>query len=84
MNVPASIALYRAYLADLRGDAEATIAYASRALAEAGEDEWMLAFQARACLGLAEWMRGRPAEAERLLSPTIPQWRAAGEPGLVT
>ena len=38
----------------------------------------MLASQARACLGLAEWMRGRPGEAEHLLSPTIPQWRAAG------
>ena len=29
-------------------------------------------------------MRGRPGEAEHLLSPTIPQWRAAGEYGLVT
>ena len=83
-NVPATIALYRAYRADLRGDAEQAIAHASRALAEAGEDEWMLASQARACLGLAEWMRGRPGEAEHLLSPTIPQWRAAGEYGLVT
>ena len=83
-NVPATIALYRAYRADLRGDAEEAIAHASRALAEAGEDEWMLASQARACLGLAEWMRGRPGEAEHLLSPTIPQWRAAGEYGLVT
>ena len=82
-NVPATIALYRAYLADLRGDAEQAIAHASRALAEADEDEWMLASQARACLGLAEWMRGRPEEAEHLLSSAIPHWRAAGEYGLV-
>ena len=45
-NVPATIALYRAYRADLRGDAEQAIAHASRALAEAGEDEWMLAMLA--------------------------------------
>jgi LuxR family transcriptional regulator, maltose regulon positive regulatory protein len=82
-NVPATIALYRAYLADLRGDAEQAIAHASRALAEADEDEWMLASQARACLGLAEWMRGRPGEAEHLLSSAIPPWQAAGEYGLV-
>ena len=82
-NVPATIALYRAYLADLRGDAEQAIAHASRALAEAGEDEWMLASQARACLGLAEWGVAGSREAERLLSSAIPQWRAAGEYGLV-
>jgi len=82
-NVPGTIALYRAYLADLRGDAEQAIVHASRALADADEDEWMLVFRARACLGLAEWMRGRPGEAERLLSSTVGPWRAAGENGLV-
>ena len=82
-NVPATIALDRAYLAELRGDAEQAIAYSSRALAEAGEDEWMLASHARGYLSLAEWMRGRLWEAEQLLSSTIAQWRAAGESALV-
>ena len=82
-NVPATIALDRAYLAELRGDAEQAIAYSSRALAEAGEGEWMLASHARGYLSLAEWMRGRLGEAEQLLSSTIAQWRAAGESALV-
>ena len=82
-NVPATIALDRAYLAELRGDAEQATAYASRALAEAGEGEWMLASHARGYLSLAEWMRGRLGEAEQLLSSTIAQWRAAGESALM-
>ena len=82
-NVPATIALDRTYLAELRGDAEQATAYASRALDEAGEDEWMLASHARGYLSIAEWMRGRLGEAEHLLSTTIAQWRAAGESALV-
>ena len=83
VNVPATIALDRAYLAELHGDAEQAIAFASRALAEAGEEEWMLASHARGYLGVAEWLCGRLGEAERALSSTIAQWRAAGERALV-
>ena len=38
-NIPATIALDRAFLAELRGDSEATAAFASQALAQLGEDE---------------------------------------------
>src|SRR4030095_11786170 len=41
-NVPATIALERAFLSEFRGAAEASIAYASTALAELHEGEWML------------------------------------------
>jgi len=41
-NVPATIALARAFLASLLGDAEATAGFASRALAEIGEGEWVV------------------------------------------
>jgi LuxR family transcriptional regulator, maltose regulon positive regulatory protein len=78
-NVPATMALDRAYLAELRGDAERALALASRALTELGEDEWMLASNASGYLALAEWLGGRPAEAERLLSSTIAQWLRAGQ-----
>ena len=78
-NVPAAIALGRANLAMLRGDAEATAAFASRALAELGEGEWMLDSAIRWQLAAAEWPRGRLAEAERLLSSSIAQGRAAGQ-----
>jgi len=78
-NVPAAIALDRAFLAVLRGDAEGAFAFASRALAVIGEGEWMLRSVAGGYLGLAEWLRGRLAEAERALSSSVAQWRAAGE-----
>jgi LuxR family maltose regulon positive regulatory protein len=82
LNVPAMVTTQRAYLAALRGDAEGTASLASRALAELGEDEWTMESVARWNLALAEWLRGRLAEAEHLLSSTSSQWRAAGERGL--
>ena len=51
-------------LAVLRGDAERAIMFASQALANLGGDEWMLASHANGYRGLAEWLRGRLAEAE--------------------
>ena len=82
VNVPALIALQRSYLAQLRGDAEATAAFASRALAELGEGEWMLRSIAQGFLAVAEWLRGRLAEAERAFVSSIAGWRAAGQPTL--
>src|SRR6266700_867475 len=82
LNVPATVTTQRAYLAALRGDAEGAASFASRALLEIGEDEWMVASIARWNLALAEWLRGQLAEAERVLSSTISEWRAVGERGL--
>ena len=64
----------------LHGDAERAIAFGSPALAELGEGEWLLASHANGYLGVAEWLRGQLAEAERALSSSIAQWRAAGQP----
>jgi LuxR family maltose regulon positive regulatory protein len=83
VNVPATIALFRAYLAELRGDAEGTAAFASRALAEAGQGERMLDFITQGHLAIAEWLRGRLAEAERAFASSITGWRAAGQPTLI-
>ena len=79
VNVPATIAQDRAFLAVVRGDAEQASAFARRALAELDEDEWMLGSIARGHLAMAEWLRGRLAAAERALASSIAQWRAAGE-----
>ena len=79
MNVPAAIALSGASLAELRGDADGTAAFASQALAKAGEGESMLDSTARWLLAVAEWLRGRVAEAERAFAVSITGWRAAGE-----
>src|SRR5581483_10948487 len=56
-NIPAAIALDRAYLASLRGDAGRTAAAASRMLAELGDGEWLLEAWGRWHLGLAEALR---------------------------
>jgi LuxR family maltose regulon positive regulatory protein len=71
VNVHAQIALHRSYIAMVRGDAEATAVFASRALAASGEDERLLQYVARCNLGVAEWLRGRLAEAERAMETSI-------------
>ena len=82
VNIPALIALRRGFLAQLRGDAEATVAFASQAMAESGEDEWLLGLVARWNLAPGEWLRGRVAEAESVFVACIPGWRALGQPTL--
>jgi LuxR family maltose regulon positive regulatory protein len=78
-NVPAAIAVQRAALAELRGDAEQTSVFARRTLAELGEGEWMLNSAARWYLAIADWLGGRLAEAERASAASVAGWRAAGE-----
>ena len=78
VNVPALIALNRASLAQLRGDAEGTAAFAEQALAELGEGEQLLESLTRWDLGVAQWLRGQLAEAERAFVSSIASWRAAG------
>jgi LuxR family maltose regulon positive regulatory protein len=79
VNVPATIALDRAYLAELRGDAEAAAVYAARALSSIQDREWMLRSHAGGYLALARWLHGRLPEAERLLADSVARWRTAGE-----
>jgi len=78
-NIPAVIALHRSFLAQLRGDAEGTAAFASRALAELGGDERMLSSTAQGLLAAAEWLRGRLAEAEQAFMSSIAGWQV-GQP----
>jgi LuxR family transcriptional regulator, maltose regulon positive regulatory protein len=80
VNVPALIALLRSLLAQLRGDADATVAFASQALAESREDEWRLHADVQEFLAVAAWLRGRLTEAERAFESSIAGWRAVGQP----
>jgi LuxR family transcriptional regulator, maltose regulon positive regulatory protein len=82
VNIPALIAIRRGFLAQLRGDAEETAAFASRALAESKEGEWLLNSTARGYLAMAEWLRGRLVEAERAFASGIARGQAAGQPAL--
>jgi LuxR family transcriptional regulator, maltose regulon positive regulatory protein len=76
-NLPASIALQRAGLAVLRGDAERLTAAARQARAELEQGEWMLEFFTDWYLAEAEWLAGRLAEAEAALASNIARWRGA-------
>ena len=78
VNVPAYIAIDRSYLAQLRGDAEGTAAFAAQALAVIGEGERLLDSVARWQLAIAAWLGGRLAEAERALVDGIAGLHAAG------
>ena len=79
VNIPAQIALHRSFLAQLRGDAENTAAFASQALAELGGGERLLSSIAQGLLAAAEWLRGRLADAEQAFVSNIAGWRA-GQP----
>jgi LuxR family transcriptional regulator, maltose regulon positive regulatory protein len=79
VNVTAAVTLLRVYLAELRGDAEATVDLVSRAMAATRAGEAMLGAIIGWYAGMAEWLRGRPAEAERLLSSAVGERSAVGE-----
>jgi len=78
-NVPAAIALARAYLAVLHGDAEGTAASAARALPALGAGEWGLHSAGQWILAIAGWVCGRLDDAERGFAASVAGWRAAGQ-----
>ncbi|HET7088934.1 MAG TPA: LuxR C-terminal-related transcriptional regulator [Anaerolineae bacterium] len=82
-NVPATIALLRASLVGLRGDAERMTELVRLALTHLTEDERGPHISVRWNLALADWMRGRLAEAERAFAGIVAEGRVAGEPHLM-
>jgi LuxR family maltose regulon positive regulatory protein len=82
-NVPAGIAVFRAYEAHLRGDAETTERFAVRALAEVDPSDGMMASTAAASKAVADWRGGRLDDAERGFTASMAGWRAAGQPTLM-
>jgi LuxR family maltose regulon positive regulatory protein len=81
-NLPVAIALLRAALVGLRGDAERTTELVRWTLTQLTEDEQVPRFSGRWNLALADWMCGRLAEAERAFTDIVAAGRAAGEPHL--
>jgi len=77
-NLPAGIALARAVLARMHGNAEQTTAFSRQALAQLGEGERMLRSLVDYYLAVAEWLRGRVVEAEQALAGQAAEQRAAG------
>jgi len=79
INVPATTTLHRSYLAQLHGDAEATAAFATQALAESKPEERILSAATHGFLAVAEWLHGRLAEAERAFASSVTGWREIGQ-----
>ena len=77
-NVPAGIAFLRASLARLRGDAALAARYNRQALAQLGEDEWLMRSFVRWNEAAADWLDGRLGPAERGLAEVLAERRAVG------
>jgi LuxR family maltose regulon positive regulatory protein len=77
-NLPASIALARADLARRRGEAEQMGVFGHEALAHLTEDDRAQHRQVGWFLAVADWQRGRLAEAEHALQEIVAEQRAAG------
>src|SRR6516225_3398164 len=78
-NVPAAIAFLHADLARLRGEATLAAGYDRQALAQLGEDEWLMRSLVRWNQAAADWLAGRLEPTERGLAEVLAERRAAGE-----
>jgi len=77
-TLPATIALYRAALAQARGDVAGTAAHAQQALELAGPDDHLARGGAAGFLGLAAWAEGDLPTALQTFGQTVASLHAAG------
>ena len=77
-TLPATIAIYRASLAQARGDAAGTAEHAQRALDLAGPDDHLARGGAGGFLGLAAWAQGDVASALETFTQAVASLHAAG------
>jgi LuxR family maltose regulon positive regulatory protein len=78
-NVPAGIAMLRAVLARVRGDIALAADYDKQALAQLGEDDWLLRSFVRWNQAVTAWQGGRLGPAESDLADVLAERRAADE-----
>ena len=76
--LPAQVAVYRAALAQARGDADGTATHARRALELAGPGDHMSRSGGAGFLGLASWAAGDLATATETFGETVRSLHAAG------
>ena len=76
VNVPALIALQRAYAAQLRSDPEATERHTTLALGLIRPEEAMLRSAGNGFLAMDAWQRGQLADAERALGSRLADQRS--------
>ena len=78
-TLPATIAMYRASVAQARGDVEDTAAHARRALALAGPDDHLARGGAEGFLAMAAWSRGDVLPAFETFTEAVASLRAGGD-----
>jgi LuxR family maltose regulon positive regulatory protein len=78
LTLPSTIAMYRAALAQARGDATATAEHARRALDLAGADDHLARGGAAGFLGFAAWATGDVPKALETFTQAVASLRAAG------
>ncbi|WP_242448125.1 LuxR C-terminal-related transcriptional regulator [Cellulomonas sp. WB94] len=77
-SLPATIAVYRASIAQARGDVAGTAEHARRALGLAGPDDHLARGSAAAFLGLAAWADGDVTTALEIFALAVTSLHAAG------
>ena len=77
-TLPATIAIYRASIAQARGDAAGTAEHARHALDLAGPDDHLARGGALGFLGLAAWVKGDVTAALETFTQAVASLRAAG------
>ncbi len=77
-TAPATISIYRASLAQARGDVAGTVRHARQALHLAAPEDHLIRGQGGAFLGLAAWATGNIAEALETFGEAIHSLHAAG------
>jgi LuxR family maltose regulon positive regulatory protein len=78
-NIPGAVAVLRADIARLRGDADGTTWLAQQALGHLSAEDRLLRSLAEWNLARARWMRGELVEAERALADIFAAWRVVEE-----
>jgi LuxR family maltose regulon positive regulatory protein len=76
--LPATIAVFRASVAQARGDVDRTVAHARHALELAGPNDHLARGAAAGFLGLAAWAAGDPGTAVDTFSTAVASLHAAG------
>ena len=77
-TLPATIAAYRASIAQARGDVDGTVAHARHALELAGPDDHLARGAAAGFLGLAAWAAGDPGTAVDTFGTAVASLHKAG------
>ncbi len=78
-GLPAMISVYRAAVAQARGDVEGTVAHAARGLAQAASDDHASRGAAAGFLGLAAWAAGDVVTAVDTFAEAVRSLHAAGK-----